>query len=104
VPARVVDTDDDQRLHLAASDQTIGCIVHLPFLGFPHRRTDIEQVLSVIQVQHRIGRRCIPCVAIPLRKENPKLARIVKDRAPEFTNLETTGSRALGGGIARTLR
>src|SRR5205085_11841456 len=52
--ASVVNAGDDQRLDLAAFDQLIGSLVGAP-LGAAKSSLGVEQILAVLQVEHRIA-------------------------------------------------
>jgi len=52
--AGVVNADNDQRLDLSGGDQRLSCLVNAPLLAGDERRCPVEQILSVVHVEHGI--------------------------------------------------
>src|SRR4030095_3047185 len=50
--ARVVNPDDDQRLHLPGVNLRIGRLSHVPILSLNKRGRAVEKVLSIVEIQH----------------------------------------------------
>jgi glycerate kinase len=53
--ARVVNADNNQRLHFAGADGGIGVLANLPGAAGNERSARVEEVLPVLKIENRIG-------------------------------------------------
>ena len=79
--AGVVDADDDERLNFAGLDGFVGVFAHCPSAACDEGSAPVEEVLPVVQVEHRIG--LFRVLAVAGRQVDDDVARVGQELASE---------------------
>ena len=77
----VVDAHDNQRFHFAGFDGLVGVLTNLPCAAGNEGSAGVEEVLTVVQVENRIGERRV--LVIAGRHVDDKVALVGKEMAGE---------------------
>ena len=84
LPAGVVDPHHDHRRDSAGRHQRTDGLVDTPLHRIEHGRRRIEQVLSVVEIQHRVSALCVLRRIVAIRDEDAQHPRVAEDATPEL--------------------
>ena len=90
---RIIDAHDDQRRNPAFANQTSSSFIGLPVNPYVRSR-GIEQILSVVEIEHRVVAALIFGRAVSRRQPDPQLARVAENPAWKFMKAQL--SRQVG--------